>query len=180
MMLRRVSDLQILQLTHNFFSTDNIQHQLHLASQLQEQFQSWSIEKVLKYHNVLSETPLHLEIQQILNLEPNLPWELLYIVIELLKLPSEELKDFKEWITALTKNELTLFVQLLELPAASLLDLKNRFGWNEYMFPEITESIETSSISSTYYSSAQSNHIQVSPSSSIIGRPMTEYIPPDA
>lgn len=68
-----------------------------------------------------------MERQQFLQLEPSMPWELLHFIIEMLKLPLDELCSFQEWISKLPKNHLLIIIQLLQMEPSALLELKRRF-----------------------------------------------------
>jgi hypothetical protein len=59
-------------------------------------------------------------------MEPSIPWELLHLVIELLKLPIEELYNLHTWITQITHRKLDYLIQLLQMDPAALLEIKQR------------------------------------------------------
>ncbi len=103
----------------------------------------------MNHHNVLANTPLHLEMQQLIELERGLPLELLYVFGELLKvcvslplctccvlalislcvvfqLPTEELLSLQFWFAGLAQHRLTYLVRLLSLEPNVLIELKKR------------------------------------------------------
>eukprot|EP01120_Amphizonella_sp_Union-15-10_P003170 TRINITY_DN1354_c0_g2_i1.p1 TRINITY_DN1354_c0_g2~~TRINITY_DN1354_c0_g2_i1.p1 ORF type:complete len:615 (-),score=76.33 TRINITY_DN1354_c0_g2_i1:170-2014(-) len=125
-LLTSISYLQLLHLTNNMIPPGSPQQQLAFLSKIQEIFQSWSMETVIDYHATLLDTPLHLERQKFLQLEPQIAIEALHLVIELLKLPVEELRPFREWIGGLCQNQLILLVNLLQMEPAVLIEIKRR------------------------------------------------------
>jgi len=96
--------------------------------QVQEVFQSWRFETTKRFHSILSDTPLHLERQQLLQLEPGLPWDILHLLIELLKLPEEELFSLQAWLSKLSPEHTRVLVQLLQIESSTLLEIKRRIG----------------------------------------------------
>ena len=126
-LLHQVSYLQLLHLSNNLIPPGPLPTQLEFLLKAQEQFQAWTQESLHNLHNILSETPLHMERQQLLQLEPLVPWELLHFLIELLKLPIEELIQLQDWLCKLPKKQLLLILQLLQIePSAALLEIKRR------------------------------------------------------
>lgn len=125
-LIQKMSYLQLLHLSNNILPPGPQSLQVEFMQKAQEIFQSWTQEVIQNHHHVLSETPLHMERQQLLQLEPQLPWELLHFIIELLKLPLEELLNFKEWMSKLPRKQLIILVQLLQMEPSSLLELKQR------------------------------------------------------
>lgn len=128
--LQQISYLQLLHLTNNIIPPGPHTMQLEFLQRAQEIFQSWSRDTLAHYHQDLSETPLHLERQRLLQLEPQVPWELLHFLIELLKLPIEELYSFREWISILPKKQLMLIVQLLQMEPSAILEIKRRMDFS--------------------------------------------------
>jgi hypothetical protein len=96
--------------------------------QVQEVFQAWSFDTMKRYHSILSETPLHLERQQLLQLEPALPWEILHLLIELLKLPVDELFSLQNWLSKLSAQQTRVLIQLLQIESSTLLEIKRRIA----------------------------------------------------
>eukprot|EP01120_Amphizonella_sp_Union-15-10_P003169 TRINITY_DN1354_c0_g1_i1.p1 TRINITY_DN1354_c0_g1~~TRINITY_DN1354_c0_g1_i1.p1 ORF type:complete len:612 (-),score=110.23 TRINITY_DN1354_c0_g1_i1:173-2008(-) len=125
-LLTSISYIQLLHLTNNMIPPGSPQQQLAFLLKIQEIFRSWSMETAINYHVTLSDTPLHLERQKLLQLEPQLAIETLHLVIELLKLPVDELRPFKEWLGGLGQNQLILLVNLLQMEPAVLIEIKRR------------------------------------------------------
>mmetsp|Transcript_7680 Transcript_7680/g.10597 ORF Transcript_7680/g.10597 Transcript_7680/m.10597 type:complete len:531 (+) Transcript_7680:75-1667(+) len=125
-LIQKMSYLQLLHLSNNILPPGPQSLQVEFMQKAQEIFQDWTQEVIQNHHHVLSETPLHMERQQLLQLEPQLPWELLHFIIELIKLPLEELLNFKEWMSKLPRKQLIILVQLLQMEPAALLELKQR------------------------------------------------------
>jgi len=69
--------------------------------------------------------------QKMLELEPDVPIEIIYLIIEILKISVREAEDFSNWIKSLDVNQLNLFVKLLQLNAHVLVDLKKKLLENE-------------------------------------------------
>ncbi len=137
--LQNISYLQLLHLTNNMIPPGSPQQQLGFLSKIQEIFQLWSNETLERYNHTFSETPLHLERQQLMQLEPQIPFELLHLLVEVLKLPVVELHAFKRWIESLPQNHLILLVNLLQMEPAVLIEVKRRITVN-------TEDIDPSQI----------------------------------
>ncbi len=125
-LLQQVSYLQLLHLSNNLIPPGPISQQLDFLQKAQEQFQSWTVDALQHLHQVLSETPLHMERQQLLQLEPHIPWELLHFLIELLKLPVDELFGFQKWISILPKKQLLMMLQLLNMEPSAIIEIKRR------------------------------------------------------
>eukprot|EP01089_Gocevia_fonbrunei_P007670 TRINITY_DN188_c0_g1_i2.p1 TRINITY_DN188_c0_g1~~TRINITY_DN188_c0_g1_i2.p1 ORF type:complete len:487 (+),score=64.81 TRINITY_DN188_c0_g1_i2:436-1896(+) len=128
MILQQISTLQLLHLTHNTLPPGSQETKTAFLLKVQEAFQSWSPETLRQYHSTLSETPLHLERQQLLQLEPNIPWEILHLLIELLKLPIDELFSFQAWISALPQAHMHILIYLLQIESATLLAIKQKIA----------------------------------------------------
>lgn len=69
---------------------------------------------------------MHMERQQLLELEPSVPWELLHFLVEILKLPIGELLSFHRWMARLSKRQLLLLISILRLEPAAVLEIKTR------------------------------------------------------
>eukprot|EP01117_Protostelium_nocturnum_P010524 TRINITY_DN3790_c0_g1_i1.p1 TRINITY_DN3790_c0_g1~~TRINITY_DN3790_c0_g1_i1.p1 ORF type:complete len:537 (-),score=172.27 TRINITY_DN3790_c0_g1_i1:220-1830(-) len=139
-LLSRLSILQLLHLTNNIIPPGSSTTQLEFLFKAQQIFQSWTVEDLNRLHTVLSDTPIHMERQQLLQLEPNIPWEMLHFIIELLKLPWEELSNFREWFSTLAKRHLLVLIHILNVEPAGLLSLKQRF--DSIAPPQLTPELE--------------------------------------
>lgn len=131
-LIHNISHLQLLHLTNNLIPPATLQTQAEFMEKVQQIFQSWTRETLLHYNEVLSSTPLHMERQQLLQLEPHIPWELLHFVLEMLKLPLDELCGFQEWLIKLPKSLVVILVQLLQLEPSSVLELKQRMSYSNF------------------------------------------------
>eukprot|EP00005_Dracoamoeba_jomungandri_P006015 CAMPEP_0174262348 /NCGR_PEP_ID=MMETSP0439-20130205/12922_1 /TAXON_ID=0 /ORGANISM="Stereomyxa ramosa, Strain Chinc5" /LENGTH=563 /DNA_ID=CAMNT_0015347043 /DNA_START=89 /DNA_END=1780 /DNA_ORIENTATION=- len=127
-LLQQISVLQILHLTNNTIPQGTQEQQEGFLKKVQEAFQAWAIDTLKRYHSTLSETPLHLERQQLLQLEPQLPWEILQLLIELLKLPLEELFSFQAWLSKLPPQQIRILIQILQIETSTLLEIKRRIA----------------------------------------------------
>ncbi|PRP79773.1 hypothetical protein PROFUN_12635 [Planoprotostelium fungivorum] len=125
-LLHRCSILQLLHLTNNIIPPNTSQQQIDFLLRAQQIFQSWTTDRLHRLHSVLSETPLHMERQQLLQLEPTIPWEMLHFAIELIKLPWEELSSFRTWFSSLPKRHSAVLVNVLQIEPSLLLELKQR------------------------------------------------------
>eukprot|EP01114_Cavostelium_apophysatum_P000251 TRINITY_DN10242_c0_g1_i1.p1 TRINITY_DN10242_c0_g1~~TRINITY_DN10242_c0_g1_i1.p1 ORF type:complete len:534 (-),score=148.30 TRINITY_DN10242_c0_g1_i1:264-1865(-) len=125
-LVQQMSYLQLLHLSNNIIPPGSLQDQLRFLEQAQQIFQSWTPQTLANHHHVLSDTPLHMERQQLLQLEPQIPWELLHFLIELLKLPLEELTSLQEWFQRLPKKQLQVVLQLIQMEPSALLEIKRR------------------------------------------------------
>ena len=144
-LLQQTSYLQLLHLSNNLIPPGPFTAQLEFLLKAQEQFQAWTQDTLVQLHTVLSDTPLHMERQQLLQLEPQIPWELLHFLIELLKLPFEELCSLQEWISKLPKKQLTLILHLLLLEPSALIEIKRRLDFESSI--NLTNSSESESMS---------------------------------
>ncbi|KAL6078159.1 DNA repair protein rad10 domain-containing protein, variant 2 [Balamuthia mandrillaris] len=154
--LAHISVLQLLHLTNNTIPPGPQENQETFIKKVQEAFQSWSPETLERYHNVLAETPLHLERQQLLQLDSQIPWEILHLIIELLKLPMEELYSFQQWITKLPPHHIRVLVQLLQIESSTLLEIKRRIAPSP---PPPLFSLSSGLISSTSSASSSSSSL---------------------
>jgi hypothetical protein len=125
-LLNQITFLQLLHLTNNAIPQGPVDYQVQFLSKLQELFQSRDRETLVHQHNVLSETPLHLEVQQLMELERSIPFELIYLYGELLKLPSEELLSLQDWLVRLPPNRIVHLVKLLLIDPSVLCEIKHR------------------------------------------------------
>ena len=131
-----------------------------VMEQVQEVFQSWSFDTMKRYHSILSETPLHLERQQLLQLEPGLPWEILHLLIELLKLPVDELFSLQNWLSKLSPQQTRVLIQLLQIESSTLLEIKRRIA------------------SATHALSSSAAGLAASTSAKTTTAPTPSYVPP--
>jgi hypothetical protein len=127
-LLQTLSYLQLLHLSNNMLPPGSPQQQLDFLLKIQEYFQYWSNQTLQHYHEVLTNTPLHLERQQLLELEPQIPLECLHLLIDLIKLPLDQLQRFKQWIDSLSREQLILLVNLLQMEPAVLIEIKRRIA----------------------------------------------------
>jgi hypothetical protein len=127
-LLQQTSVLQLLHLTNNTIPPGSIESQEAFLKKVQEQFQAWNMDTIARYHDTLSETPLHLERQHLLQLEPQIPWEILHLLIELLKLPTDELASFQSWLSKLPAQQMRVLIQLLQIESSTLLEIKRRIA----------------------------------------------------
>jgi hypothetical protein len=157
-LVQQISYLQLLHLTNNIIPPGPQTLQLAFLQKAQEIFQSWSREMMTEHHRVLSETPLHMERQELLQREPQIPWELLHFLIEMLKLPINELYHFQDWISKLPKKHLLYIVQLIQLEPAAILEIKRRMDGAQEMEGQTTEmSVESSWNESSYQTNSSSS-----------------------
>lgn len=147
-LFQSIGYLQILHLSNNVLPPGPPLMQLEFLQKVQEQFQSWSPETLQNHHHVLSDTPLHMERQALLQLEPQISWELLHYLIEILKLPINELFHFQEWISRLSKPHLIILIHLLHLEPFILLELKTRIDNDQELMN--TENTSTTSTQIDY------------------------------
>jgi hypothetical protein len=124
--LQNISYLQLLHLTNGLIPPGSPQAQLKFLNRVQEIFQMWSNNTLEQYHKKLSETPVHLERQQLLALEPKISPDAVHLVCEMLKLPRNELIPFKHWIEALPQTHVILLVNLLQMEPQVLIEIKKR------------------------------------------------------
>lgn len=138
-LLQQISYLQLLHLSNNLIPPGPLPQQLEFLQKAQEQFQSWNQESLQNLHQVLSETPLHMERQQLLQLESQIPWELLHFLIELIKLPLEELYGFQDWVSKLPKKQLIMMIHLLQMEPSALIEIKRRMdiAYNSQSAPHV-------------------------------------------
>lgn len=127
--LQRISYLQLLHLTNNTIPPGPQILQLEFLQKIQHQFQIWSEERLKNLNNVLQETPLHMERRVLLEIEPEISWDLLHFLIEMLKLPVDELFGFQLWISQLGRQHLVMIVQLLSLAPPTILEVKQRLDF---------------------------------------------------
>jgi len=125
-LLQQMSFLQLLHLSNNIIPPGPANLQLEFLQKAQQIFQSWSQQTLQSHHQVLADTPLHMERQQLIQLEPSIPWELLHFLIELLKLPPDELFSLQEWISKLPSKHLEIILQIIQIEPALILETKKR------------------------------------------------------
>ncbi|KAL6064389.1 hypothetical protein QOT17_010968 [Balamuthia mandrillaris] len=133
LVLNRVSALQVLHLTndslpyndHNGAST-SVAKQFGFMVELQQVLQSWSSIQVEDYFRMIASTPLPFQKQQLAHTEPHLSFLLLNYILELLKMPLEELLSFHHWFTYLSRRHLRFLVQLLHIDTITLLNVRRR------------------------------------------------------
>eukprot|EP01088_Endostelium_zonatum_P020184 TRINITY_DN729_c0_g2_i1.p1 TRINITY_DN729_c0_g2~~TRINITY_DN729_c0_g2_i1.p1 ORF type:complete len:770 (-),score=235.30 TRINITY_DN729_c0_g2_i1:710-3019(-) len=126
--LQQISQLQLLHLSNNTVPPGSIEFKISYLKKVQEVFQSWTHDTLRSYHKTMTETPLHLERQQLLQLEPHLSWDIIHLVIELIKLPLEELFSFQSWFSELPPAHLQILIALLAFESATLLAVKQKIS----------------------------------------------------
>ncbi|ELR15892.1 IPT/TIG domain containing protein [Acanthamoeba castellanii str. Neff] len=159
-LLQQITVLQLLHLTNNTIPPGSQESQEAFLKKVQEVFQSWSFDTMKRYHSILSETPLHLERQQLLQLEPGLPWEILHLLIELLKLPVDELFSLQNWLSKLSPQQTRVLIQLLQIESSTLLEIKRRIA------------------SATHALSSSAAGLTTSTSAKTTTAPTPSYVPP--
>jgi hypothetical protein len=157
LLLQRISILQLLHLTNNVLPPGPIQTQVEFLGRLKGVFDGWDRAKLELYHNELAETPLYLESEKLFTLEPDVPWELIHLLIELLKLPIEQLYSFHDWITVLSHPQLVILAKILQLDSAIILDIQRR------LVPNIQLEIAMSSLVVTPSEMAPPSPLPTSP-----------------
>eukprot|EP01102_Stenamoeba_stenopodia_P001918 TRINITY_DN11733_c0_g1_i1.p1 TRINITY_DN11733_c0_g1~~TRINITY_DN11733_c0_g1_i1.p1 ORF type:complete len:485 (+),score=80.75 TRINITY_DN11733_c0_g1_i1:126-1580(+) len=125
-LLRKMSYLQLLHLTNNMLPPGPLSVQVEFISKLVRVFQGWTRASLQQSHTELAQTPLHLESEKVLSLEPQLPWELLHLIIELLKLPLDELLSLYDWIIFLTPQQMQILAKLLPIDTIYLFEIRKR------------------------------------------------------
>eukprot|EP01121_Diplochlamys_sp_Union-15-3_P012034 TRINITY_DN3551_c0_g2_i1.p1 TRINITY_DN3551_c0_g2~~TRINITY_DN3551_c0_g2_i1.p1 ORF type:complete len:643 (-),score=86.60 TRINITY_DN3551_c0_g2_i1:185-2065(-) len=125
-LLSSVTNPQLLQITNRMIPPGSPQKQLEFFCQLQELFQSWTPQVLAGLNQVISDSPVHLERQHLLQLEPYIPAEIVNSIIDLIKLPLEELQSFKHWIEELPRSLIILMVNLLQMEPAVIVEIKRR------------------------------------------------------
>lgn len=167
-LLQQMSYLQLLHLSNNIIPPGPLNLQFDFLKKVQEIFQTWSQQTISNHHQTLADTPLHMERQQLLQLEPNIPWELLHFLIELLKLPLEEIFSMQEWISKLPTNQLQIIVQTIQMEPAAILEVKRRMDLLPYI-PLRSQSLSNGDIT---MDSSDGFGSPSSPSSPIFGAPL--------
>jgi len=107
--------------------------QLDYLEKIQKVFQTWSLESIEEYSKEIVSTPFHLQKQRLLEFDPDVIPDVIHFVIEFLKLPFDEIQVFKSWIQNLNENNLIILVNLLQMDANILIDIKKRLTDEEYV-----------------------------------------------
>jgi hypothetical protein len=126
-LFQQMSYLQTLHLTNNLIAPGPLSQQEDFLLKAQEIFTLWPIDTLKNYHSEIGNTSLQFERKKLLELEPTIPWELLQMFVEIFKLPIEELLDFAQWFTRLSRERLLVLVQILSIEPFWVLELKRRF-----------------------------------------------------
>jgi hypothetical protein len=165
--LQNISYLQLLHLTNGLIPPGSPQAQLKFLNRVQEIFQMWSNNTLELYHKKLAETPVHLERQQLLALEPKISPDAVHLVCEMLKLPRSELLPFKHWIEALPQTHVILLVNLLQMEPQVLIEIKKRLTTNpqqgsegEQSMPNVSSLLVTSGVQPMNVSLGMSSNMQ--------------------
>lgn len=124
--LSHLSYMELVHLTKHLSSGLTPTEQLDLLCDLQTIMQSWSLSTIRQYHEMLKQTPLHLERSTLLKLEPAFPIKIAHLTIQLLKLPFVELEAFKLWVEGLPRSQMILLVNLLQMEGNDLFEIKQR------------------------------------------------------
>ena len=121
--------LQLMHLSNNVIPPGPLEFQAGFLLKLQEIFQGWGREVVKDRHTVISSTPVHMETQQLLQLEPKLPWDILHVLVELLKMPLPHVEHMHEWFSQLQKPQIEKLVLLLtRFRTVELIEIKKYIG----------------------------------------------------
>lgn len=150
-----LSYTQLLNITNNMIPPAPEDTQLQFMQRIQQMFQTWSPEMLKQLNGALVNCPLHSERQQLLSMEPSIAWECLHFLIELLKMPFEELESFKGWIAALSPHRTRLFLRFLQLEPPVVLLVKQTL---ESQTPIIEHTLPTQLSHSNNNNAASSNN----------------------
>jgi len=125
-LLKNISYDILLQLTLSLAPINSISpnQQLDYLEKIQKVFQTWSLESIEEYSKEIVSTPFHLQKQRLLEFDPDVIPDVIHFVIEFLKLPFDEIQVFKSWIQNLNENNLIILVNLLQMDANILIDIK--------------------------------------------------------
>jgi len=134
-LLKNISYDILLQLTLSLAPINSISpnQQLDYLEKIQKVFQTWSLESIEEYSKEIVSTPFHLQKQRLLEFDPDVIPDVIHFVIEFLKLPFDEIQVFKSWIQNLNENNLIILVNLLQMDANILIDIKKRLTDEEYV-----------------------------------------------
>ena len=129
LILSYITPLQILHLTNNIIPPGNIEYQSQFIFKLKEIFHSWGEEGLKHRHSLISQTPLNQETHQLLRLDPQIPWELLHIVLELFKLPYPHLEKLQFSLNQFQKPQIEKFIYLItKFKSVYLIEIKRLIG----------------------------------------------------
>ena len=123
---QQLSCLQILQLTNNVIPPGPLSMQVEVLLVAQEHMKAWTPDTPGYLHDELANTSLELERKRLLELQPKLPWELLQLFMEIIKLPKNESLDFFKWFVQLSRERVHTLVQILQFEPIIILEYKRR------------------------------------------------------
>ena len=128
MLLQCISDYQLMLLTNDMLPPGPLSVQVQFFTKLQAVFKGWSTQDLQYLHTHISNSPPHLETQQLLEAQPDLKtnWEIIRLLVELLKFPIGESLLFREWIVKLPPSHLELLSKLVKLSFDVLIQLKQQ------------------------------------------------------
>jgi hypothetical protein len=92
---------------------DHNPHQFVFIRNLQEIFRGWNVEDLRAINTELRNAPLHMERQTLLRLAPLIPWDMLNFVVELMKMPMQELEDIQKWLSEMNSYQIDILTRLL-------------------------------------------------------------------
>jgi len=126
LILDELSYLQLLNLANYVPQMGASGSPFAFLTNLQELLRTWDDSDLNNLHTSISKAPLHLERKKLLAMEPNIPWEMLQLMADLLKLPLEELQNLRKLMGRLNARQLEILMRLLLLDSATLMELKRR------------------------------------------------------
>ena len=126
LILDSLSYLQLLHLSNYVPNSNSPETKIAYLRNLQMLFKSWDEMALQQLHTEITSARLHEERKRLLSLDPNVPWEMLYLVTDLLKLPLPELINMRTWILRLSSSQIEILMRLLLVDSSSLMELKRR------------------------------------------------------
>jgi hypothetical protein len=115
LILDTITYTQLIQLMTYETPPDHNPHQFVFIRNLQEIFRGWNVEDLRAINTELRNAPLH-------RLAPLIPWDMLNFVVELMKMPMQELEDIQKWLSEMNSYQIDILTRLL-------IDFKVFYTW---------------------------------------------------
>ena len=80
---------------------------------LHDMFRTWTVDDLRTMNAELRNVPLHMERQTLTRLSPLIPWDMLNFVVELMKLPMQELEDLQRWVGEMNSYQIDILTRLI-------------------------------------------------------------------
>lgn len=114
----------------------SMEHQREFLKSVKDILETWSNDRLRNINATLSTVPVHKMRSKIMELAPHLPPNSYDAILEIVRMDINDLIHFKNTLSDLSDESIFLFVNLLNLDAEQLIDIRKRLTSVKVQEPE--------------------------------------------